>query len=285
MFIFTKSNLFYPVDYVSHTGRRFTVSYEMKTNVAWIYSDSHYASGEGAQGFIVGFIFVFSRANGNLQRANRTKKDTYCLNTAEFIDRVCPLRRMNKEGLKVKLGINYGKLFLKVSPKTMVDYYNDFNLHQSSPSGYAFKFSGAKRMLLQAPETHRRLCIQQRSTRFWTTGGLKMPNLMTNISSRANTHPYAYYISEFEQESADDRVIQSSHLLFKQPGARCQCLRCLHEFDKGIFGLTLNPRYVEIGAHFQCSFREVITVFIVKKAPKAYIQIVHVPQFIAYTNF
>ncbi len=69
------------------------------------------------------------------------------MDTAEFIDRVCSLRGMNKEESKVKLGINYGKSFLEVSPKTMVDYYNDFELHQSSPSGSAFKFSGAKRML------------------------------------------------------------------------------------------------------------------------------------------
>ncbi len=32
---------------------------------------------------------------------------------------------------------------------TMVDYYNDTKLHQSSPSGFAFKCSGAKRR-----ETH-----------------------------------------------------------------------------------------------------------------------------------
>ncbi len=38
MFIFTKSLLFYPVDYVSHTGQRFTVSYEIQTSVTWIYS-------------------------------------------------------------------------------------------------------------------------------------------------------------------------------------------------------------------------------------------------------
>ncbi len=37
---------------------------------------------------------------------------------------------------------------------TMVDFYNDSKLHQSSPSGSAFKFFGAKRMLLQAPQTH-----------------------------------------------------------------------------------------------------------------------------------
>ncbi len=65
---------------------------------------------------------------------------------------------------------------------------------------------------------------------------------------------------EFEQESAHSIAIESSHLLFKQLGARLNadlilhCLRCLHELDKGIFGLTLNPRLVEIGAHFLCSF-------------------------------
>ncbi len=61
---------------------------------------------------------------------------------------------------------------------------------------------------------------------------------------------------EFEQESADGRAIELSHLSFKQPGTRLNadpilhCFRSLHEFDKGIFGLTLNPRHVEIGAHF-----------------------------------
>ncbi len=68
MFIFTESLLFYPVDYVPHTGWRFTVSYEMKTNVTWIYSAAHFASVEGAQGLIVGFIFVFSRGNGKPQQ-------------------------------------------------------------------------------------------------------------------------------------------------------------------------------------------------------------------------
>ncbi len=53
MFIFTKSLLFYSVDYVLHTGRRFTVSNEMKTKVTWIYSASHFASVEGEQGFIL----------------------------------------------------------------------------------------------------------------------------------------------------------------------------------------------------------------------------------------
>ncbi len=48
------------------------------------------------------------------------------MGTAELIDRVCSLRGMNKEESKVKVGINYGKSFLKVSPKTMVGYYDDF---------------------------------------------------------------------------------------------------------------------------------------------------------------
>ncbi len=80
----------------------------MKTNVNCVYSASHFASAEGAQGFIVGFIFVFSRASGKLLRAIRAKKDIDCLDTAELIDRVCSLRGMNKEGLKAKVGINYG---------------------------------------------------------------------------------------------------------------------------------------------------------------------------------
>ncbi len=42
MFIFTKSLLVYPVDYVPHTGRRFTISYEMKANDTSIYSASHF---------------------------------------------------------------------------------------------------------------------------------------------------------------------------------------------------------------------------------------------------
>ncbi len=41
------------VDYVPLSGWRFAVSYKMKTNVTWIYSVSHFASVEGAQGFIV----------------------------------------------------------------------------------------------------------------------------------------------------------------------------------------------------------------------------------------
>ncbi len=58
---------------------------------------------------------------------------------------------------------------------------------------------------------------------------------------------------EFEQGPAGGRAMESSYLLFKQPGARLNadpilhCLRSLHEVNKGIFELTLNPRHVEIG--------------------------------------
>ncbi len=45
------------------------------------------------------------------------------MDSVEFIGRVCYLRGMNKEGSKVKVGINYVKSFPKVSPETMVDYY------------------------------------------------------------------------------------------------------------------------------------------------------------------
>ncbi len=54
--------------------------------------------------FIVGFIFVFSRSNGKLQRPIRAKKDITCLDTAELINRVCSLRSMNREESNVKVG-------------------------------------------------------------------------------------------------------------------------------------------------------------------------------------
>ncbi len=62
----------------------------------------------------VGFIFVFSRANGEPQWPIRAKKDIYCLDLAEFMDRVSSLRDMNKDESKVKVGINYGKPLLVV---------------------------------------------------------------------------------------------------------------------------------------------------------------------------
>ncbi len=210
MFIFTKSLLFYPVDYVHHSWRRFAESYKIKTNVTWIYSASYFANVEGASGLIVGFIIVFSRANGKPQRPIRAKKDIFCLDTAEFIDRACSLRDMNKEESKAKVGINYGKSFLKVSPKTMFYYYNDFKLHQSSPSGSVCKFSGAKRMLLQAPETHLNrqeiayLAKINEILYFISIGVLEMPNLMTGISFHTSTHPYAYYISASKSWDSDD---------------------------------------------------------------------------------
>ncbi len=95
---------------------------------------------------------------------------------------------------------------------------------------------------------------------------------------------------EFEQESADNRAFESSYLSSEQPGVMLNadpilhCLRCLHEVGKGIFGLTLNPRHVEIMAHFQCSFREVMEVSVVREAPKGLMLMLHVPQFIAYTE-
>ncbi len=91
----------------------------MKTNVIWIYSAPRFASVASAQRFIVGVIFVFGRANGKSQRPIRAKKVIYCSYTAEFIDRVCSRRGMNKEESTVKVGINYGKSFLK---KSTVDY-------------------------------------------------------------------------------------------------------------------------------------------------------------------
>ncbi len=116
-----------------------------------------------------GFISVFSRANGKPQRPIRAKKDIYFLDKAEFIDRGCSLLGMNKGESKVKMGINYGKSSLQMSPKTMVNCYNDFQLHQFSPSGSAVKFSGAKKMLLQASISWRALALTQVFTRAPTT--------------------------------------------------------------------------------------------------------------------
>ncbi len=61
---------------------------------------------------------------------------------------------------------------------------------------------------------------------------------------------------EFVKESADGRFIASSYLLSLRSIARLnadpilRCQRCHHEVDKSIFGLMLNPRHVEIMAHF-----------------------------------
>ncbi len=46
----------------------------------------------------------FSCANGKRRRQICAKKDIYCLDTTEFIDRVCFLRCMNKEKLRIKVG-------------------------------------------------------------------------------------------------------------------------------------------------------------------------------------
>ncbi len=54
----------------------------MKIIGTWIYSASHFASVDGVQG------------NGNPQRPIRAKKDIYCLDMAEFIERVCALRKI-----------------------------------------------------------------------------------------------------------------------------------------------------------------------------------------------
>ncbi len=98
---------------------------------------------------------------------------------------------MNEEESKVKVRINYCKSFLKVSPKTIVDYYNDFKLHQSSPSSSAFKFSRYTQLNCQEIVY---LAKINEILDYIFTGGLEMPNLMTGISSHASTQPYAYYM-------------------------------------------------------------------------------------------
>ncbi len=65
----------------------------------------------------------------------------------------------------------------------------------------AFKFSCARRMLLQALEAHLNrqdivyLAKINAIVDYIFTGGLEIPNLMTGIGSHASVHPCAYYIS------------------------------------------------------------------------------------------
>ncbi len=107
------------------------------------------------------FLDLFS--SSNVQKENHhgqlvPKTVIYCLDLTDFIDRVCSLRGLNKAVSKIKVRIDYGKLFLKVSLTISDDYYNNFESCLSSPSGSAFKLSGAKKTMLlavgQAPETH-----------------------------------------------------------------------------------------------------------------------------------
>ncbi len=46
----------------------------------------------------------------------------YCLDTAEFIDRVSSLRGMNKDESKIEVVIGYGKAFLQVSHTITDDF-------------------------------------------------------------------------------------------------------------------------------------------------------------------
>ncbi len=54
----------------------------------------------------------------------------YCWDTAELIDRFCSLRGMSKDWWKIKVRIDYGKLFLKVSLTMTGEYCNDFESRQ-----------------------------------------------------------------------------------------------------------------------------------------------------------
>ncbi len=95
---------------------------------------------------------------------------------------------------------------------------------------------------------------------------------------------------EFERDPADGRTNESSHLWSVQLGTRPNAdpnlhwLRCLHEVDKGIFGLTLSPRRAVIMTNFQRSFRELMEIFRVNETSTAHVLMVHVPQFSAYMD-
>ncbi len=192
LLVVTKLRPISSADYVPNIGRCRAASYKMRINGTWIYSAPHFA-----QVFIVGFIFVFSRVNEKPQRIIRAKKKIYCLVTAEFIDRVCFQRDMNKDESQVKVRIDYSKSFNKASPKATVEYCQDFKLQHSSPSGSAFKL----RIMLQAPEKHlnRQAIVYLEKLNeivdYRFTGGFRMPELMTSIG--------ACFISAFRSSYPD----------------------------------------------------------------------------------
>ncbi len=211
---------------------------------------------QGAHWLTVGLILVFSRANGKPQRPIRVKKEICCLDTAEFIDRVFSLRGMNKEESKILL-----LLLLLLLHCTWSSSWLKFYI------GLLFGYFPAVEGLLAAE-----LGI------IWKEhhgGPFEIRQCSRMLSNVAFLELHVRHF-EFEQESADGRAIETSHLLSKQPGARLNtgpilyCLRYIHEVDEDIFGFMLNPRHVEIMEHFQCSFREVMKVFVLTKTPKAH---------------
>ncbi len=62
------------MDYVPHSGRRFAVSYEMKTNITWAYAASHFVSVEDARGYIIWIYFRFHPCKLKTTVANSCQK-------------------------------------------------------------------------------------------------------------------------------------------------------------------------------------------------------------------
>ncbi len=60
----------------------------------------------------------------------------YCWDTAELIDRFCALRGINKDWSKMKVRIDYGKVFLRVA----LTITGDFEARQSSMPSSNFLF-------------------------------------------------------------------------------------------------------------------------------------------------
>ncbi len=114
--ILTKSLPISSVDYVSHTVRRFAVSFEVKTNGTWICSASHFASDEDL------LLDLFSCSA--VQMENHSGQFLYLLFRHGRIHWTGLLPRgMNKdESKKIKVEIDYGKSFIKASSKATVDY-------------------------------------------------------------------------------------------------------------------------------------------------------------------
>ncbi len=106
---------------------------------------------------------------------------------------------MSKDESKAKMGINFGKSFLEVPPKTTVDYCNDFKLHQFSPWALPLSFPVRKGCCFkQRRHFNRYEIVYLAKINEIVDFIFKISYFMTGIGSHASTHSFAYYISAFK---------------------------------------------------------------------------------------
>ncbi len=140
MFISTKSLLCYSVEYVPLTGRCFTVFYKMKTNVTWVYSAFAFRKCWGCTRIHCWIYFRLQTRKWKTTAANSSQKGHLFFGHGR-IHWQGLLPTGHEEGrFESQSGGQLQWIVLQgVPPMTMVDYYNDSKLHQSSPSGSVFR--------------------------------------------------------------------------------------------------------------------------------------------------